>query len=101
MFVVLSKFTVDNQDDMTEAVKGAYRARPHLVENAAGFVRLDVLSPIEHPNQIWLITYWADQANFQQWFRTHPYKEAHQNIPTGLKLISDQTEMLFFEHIAS
>ena len=101
MFVVLSKFTVDNKDDMTGAVKRAYRERPHLVENAAGFVRLDVLSPIEHLDQIWLITYWTDQASFQQWFRTHPYKEAHQNIPAGLKLVSEQTEMLFFEHISS
>ena len=86
---------------MTGAVKRAYRERPHLAENAAGFVRLDVLSPMEHLDHIWLITYWVDQASFQQWFRTHPYKEAHQNIPAGLKLVSEQTEMLFFEHISS
>jgi len=101
MFVVLSKFTVDNKVDLTESVKRAFSERPHLIENAAGFVRLDVLSPMEQPDQIWLITYWADQVSFQQWFRTHPYKEAHQNIPTGLKLISEQTEILYFEHITS
>ena len=101
MFVVISKFTIDNQHDMTGAVKAAYRERPHLVENAAGFVRLDVLSPMEQPDQIWLITYWVDQASFEQWYRTHSYQEAHQNIPSGLKLIRDQTGMLFFEHIAS
>lgn len=101
MIAVLSKFTVDNGTDMIEAVKSAYRARPHIVEGTQGFVRLDVLSPIEHPNQIWLLTYWADQVSFQQWFHTHPYKEAHQNIPSGLKLISDQTEMMFLEHISS
>jgi heme-degrading monooxygenase HmoA len=101
MFVVISKFTVDNNDDMTGAVKRAYSERPHLVESNAGFVRLDVISPIENPNQIWLITYWAERASFESWFRTHPYQEAHQNIPAGLKLISDQTEMLFFEHISS
>ena len=101
MFAVISKFTIDNQNDMTGAVKTAYRERPHVVENAAGFVRLDVLSPMDQPDQIWLITYWADQASFQQWFRTHPYQEAHQNIPSGLRLIRTQTEMLFFEHIAS
>jgi hypothetical protein len=39
----MSKFTVDDQNDMTGAVKTAYRERPHVVENAAGFVRLDVL----------------------------------------------------------
>ncbi len=101
MFVVISKFTVDDQNDMTGAVKKAFSERPHVVESTAGFVRLDVLSPIEHPNQIWLITYWADQASFQGWFRTHPYQAAHSHIPFGLKLIGAQTELLFFEHIAS
>ena len=101
MFVVISKFTVDNQDGMTEAIKTAYRERPHLVEHAVGFVRLDVLSPLESPNQIWLITYWVEQENFQHWFRTHAYRQAHQSIPGNLKLISSETEMLFFDHIAS
>jgi heme-degrading monooxygenase HmoA len=101
MFAVISKFTIDNKDNMTASVKNAYRERPHLVENAAGFVRLDVLSPVQNPDEIWLITYWTDQTSFQEWYRTHLYKEAHANIPAGLKLISDRTEMLFFEHISS
>jgi heme oxygenase (mycobilin-producing) len=101
MFVVISKFTVDNKENMTASVKQAYVERPHLVENAAGFLRLDVLSPMENPDEIWLLTYWTDQTSFQEWYCTHRYKDAHANIPAGLKLISDQTKMLFFEHISS
>lgn len=101
MFAVISKFTVDNKDNMTASVKNAYVGRPHLVESAAGFVRLDVLSPVQNPDEIWLITYWTDQTSFQEWYRAHSYKEAHSNIPAGLKLISDRSEMLFFQHISS
>ncbi len=101
MFTVISKFTVDNKNNMTDSVKNAYCERPHIVENAAGFVRLDVLSPLENPNEIWLITYWADESSFQEWYRTHQFKEAHSKIPAGLKLTSKKTEMIFFEHITS
>jgi heme oxygenase (mycobilin-producing) len=101
MFVGLSKFTVNNKDNMTASVKNAFVERPHLVENAPGFVRLDVLNPLENQDEIWLLTYWTNQTSFQEWYRTHRYKEAHANIPPGIRLINDQTEMLFFEHISS
>ena len=42
---------------MEEQVKEAFRNRPKLVENFAGFIRLEVLSPAEHPAQIWLLTW--------------------------------------------
>jgi heme-degrading monooxygenase HmoA len=101
MFVVISKFAINNKGNMTASVKKAYVERPHLVDNAAGFVRLDVLSPQENPDEIWLLTYWTDQTSFQEWFRTHHYKEAHCKIPAGLTLVSDRAEMRFFEHISS
>ena len=101
MFVAISTFTVVNNDNMIDSVKKAFVERPHRVENAAGFVRLDVLNPLDNPNKIWLLTYWTDQTSFQNWYRTHRYQEAHSNIPAGLRLISDQTEILFFEHISS
>ena len=44
-------------NDMDAEVKQAFLLRPHLVDNAAGFVRMDVLSPEDMPNEIWLITY--------------------------------------------
>ena len=55
---VLSRFVVAN--DMDAALKRAFVLRPHLVDNAPGFVRMDVLSPEDMPNEIWLMTYWVD-----------------------------------------
>ncbi len=100
MFVVLSKFTVKGPDGMTDSVKQAYMARPHLVDNAPGFVRLDVISPVDGPDEIWLLTYWAAESDFTAWFRTHHFKESHSNVPTGLKLVSDKSSIQYFNHIA-
>lgn len=41
MVVVLSKFRVRN--GMEDAVRLAFRARPHLVDDAPGFPRMEVL----------------------------------------------------------
>ncbi len=101
MFAVISTFTVDNTNDMTAAVKAAYVARPHLVDDAAGFVRLDVLSPVENPDEIWLLTYWTDQASFQDWYRTHRFQESHAAIPAGMKVLGKRPKVLFFEHVSS
>lgn len=85
MFVALSKSIVAN--GMTPAVKEAFKNRPHLIDKAPGFVRMDVVSPRENPDEIWLITYWTDQASFDEWHRRHEYHASHSGIPRGLKLI--------------
>jgi heme-degrading monooxygenase HmoA len=99
MFVALSRFVVAN--DMSEAVKNAFRLRPHTVEAAPGFLRLEVLSPEENPKEIWLITYWADRRSFDEWHKSHLYHEAHAGIPKGLKLVPNSARVTFFEHVAS
>jgi len=101
MFVVISKFTVGDGGAMTTAVRRAFVDRPHLVDSANGFQRMDVLSPLDHPDEIWLITHWTDQSCFKTWHASHQYQDSHSGIPPGLKLISEKTEMLFFEHVAS
>jgi heme-degrading monooxygenase HmoA len=99
MFVALSKFAIAN--GMTQAVKTAFEQRPHLVDSAPGFRRLDVLSPLTYPEEIWLLTYWDDEASFHTWHRSHTYRESHQGIPKGLKLVPKSVELLLFEHVAS
>ena len=49
-FVALSKFVVANH--LTPEVKRAFVARPHLVDSAPGFLRMEVLSPKERPKEI-------------------------------------------------
>jgi heme oxygenase (mycobilin-producing) len=99
MFVALSRFTIMN--DMAEQVREALRARPHLVDRAPGFVRMEVMSPLEAPKEIWLVTWWTDEASYRNWHRWHEYHEAHQGIPKGLKLVPKSAEIRLFEVFAT
>jgi heme-degrading monooxygenase HmoA len=99
MFVVLSRFTVGNE--MTAEVKKAFQNRPHLVDNEPGFKKLDVISPQENPDEIWLITYWQDEASYRTWRRSHKFRESHKLIPKGLKLLPKSARLIFFEYVCS
>lgn len=99
MFVALSKFEIAN--GMTGEVKQAFVNRPHLVEHAAGFMRLDVISPLDYPDEIWLITYWTDEDSYRTWHRSELHRESHKWIPKGLKLVPRSTQVRFFEHVSS
>ena len=99
MFVALSKFEIAN--GMTGEVKEAFANRPHLVEGAAGFMRLDVISPLDYPDEIWLITYWTDEDSYKTWHRSELHRESHKWIPKGLKLVPRSTQVRFFEHVSS
>jgi heme oxygenase (mycobilin-producing) len=98
-FVALSRFVVAN--GMTGEVKAAFRDRPHLVDGVPGYVRMDVISPLELPEELWLITFWTDEASFHAWHHSHLYRGAHAGIPKGLKLVPGQTQIRKFEHVAS
>jgi heme oxygenase (mycobilin-producing) len=99
MFVVLSKFVVAN--GMSMQVKRAFAERPHLVDSALGFLRLDVMSPADNRDEIWLLTYWEDESSYSNWHRGHLYRESHKLIPEGLKLVPKSSQIRYFEHVCS
>jgi heme-degrading monooxygenase HmoA len=99
MFIALSQFTVSN--NMTAEVKSAFVQRPHLVDNAPGFIRLEVISPVDNRDEIWLLTYWLDEQSFKSWHQSHLYHDSHKGIPKGLKLVPKSARLRFFEHISS
>lgn len=96
-FVAISQFTVANGADMTRQVKDAFRL--HLVDQVEGFVKLDVISPLDNLDEVWLVTYWTDREAFETWHRSHHYKDAHKAIPKGLKLVRGSFKLRYFEHI--
>lgn len=96
-FLALSKFKVRN--GLEAEVREAFLRRPHLVDGAEGFVRMDVVSPSHDAAEFWLLTYWQDEASFQRWHHSHLYRESHAGIPHGLKLVPEATELLTFRYI--
>jgi len=99
MFIAISQFTVAN--DKTEEVKQDFKNRPHMVDHAPGFQRMEVISPRELPSEIWLVTYWENEESFFAWHRSHLYRESHKGIPKGLKLVPQRTHLRFFDLVAS
>lgn len=99
MHVVISKFVIAN--DMVDDVRNAFLKRPHLVDTAKGFIRMEVMSPSDKREEIWLMTYWLDQESYQIWHASHAYHDSHAGIPKGLKLVPRSTEIRNFEVFAS
>lgn len=97
--VAISRFAVAN--GMTAEVKEAFRNRPHLVDSVEGFLRMEVLSPADAPDEIWLMTWWADEASFRAWHHSHHHHASHQGIPRGLKLDPAATQLRFFEVVST
>jgi len=98
MIVVLSRFTIAN--NMTDDVRAAFNERPHLVDSVAGFLGMEVMSPVGNPAEIWLVTRWIDQLSYHTWHQGHAYHASHQAIPKGLKLVPGSTEIQLFEVFA-
>jgi heme-degrading monooxygenase HmoA len=94
-FVALSRFVVAN--GMEAEVKAAFRGRPHLVDRTAGFIRMEVLCPLDRPQEIWLVTHWRCADDYHAWHSGHAYRESHRGIPKGLKLIGRETCIREFE----
>lgn len=98
MFVALSCFEIKN--GMEAEVKQAFVNRPKLVESHSGFISMEVISPVENPAEIWLLTHWNNEESFKVWHRDH-LKESHRGIPGGLKLVPHSFKLRFFNHVSS
>lgn len=98
MFMAMSRFTVAN--GMEEDVRAAFLSRPHKVDTASGFERMEVLRPLGQPEEFWLLTWWRDETSFEAWHRSHAYQDSHAGMPKGLKLVPGSTEIRRFERVA-
>ena len=99
MFISISSFTVSN--DMAPEVKEAFMNRPHLVDKAPGFIRMEVLTPQENPNEFWLMSYWENEDSFKVWYESHKYHDSHAGIPKGVKLVPKSVWVKYFNQVSS
>jgi heme-degrading monooxygenase HmoA len=98
MILALSHFTLAG--DMVDDVRAAFLQRPHHVDQAPGFIRMEVVSPLDQPREFWLLTWWQTAADFETWHRSHAFHDSHAGIPKGLKLVPKSTEIRVFELVA-
>jgi heme oxygenase (mycobilin-producing) len=45
--------------------KAVFRARPHRIDRTTGFVRREVLYPLDRPQEIWLMTHWRSAEDYR------------------------------------
>lgn len=98
MFLAISRFAVAN--GMEDEVRVAFRQRPHLVDNAKGFIRMEVANPVDNDREFWLLTWWQEENDFRVWHESHSYRDSHVGIPKGLKLDPARTKILHFQVVA-
>ena len=65
MIVALSRFKVAN--GMEDSVAEAFRNRPRLVENAEGFLSLEVFTDRTDATIFYLSTRWSTESAFRLW----------------------------------
>jgi heme-degrading monooxygenase HmoA len=97
MVLVISRFRVANAKD--EEVRKAFLNRPRLVENAPGFLNLEVFTERGDPSCFYLVTRWNDVGAFQAWHRSEAHRQSHEGIPSGLKLDASYTKILTLDPI--
>lgn len=71
---------------MEGEVRRAFAARPRLVEQAPGFLGLEVFTDEADAATFHLVTRWTDRASFEAWHGSEDHRLSHNFIPRGLKL---------------
>lgn len=65
-----------------DAFEARFREGTRHVQNAPGFLRNEVLRPIQGDHYI-VRTYWDSMESFERWAKSDPFKQAHATPPSA------------------
>ncbi len=97
MILAVSRFRVAN--GLEQSVKEAFHNRPRLVEQAPGFLGLEVFNEANDPSVFVLLTRWTDVSSFRLWHASEAHDLSHAGIPRGLKLDAAYTQLTVLHDI--
>lgn len=97
MIIAMSRFRVANHRE--QDVRQAFLNRPHLVDDQAGFLGLEVFQDQADGAVFYLVTRWSDVSSFRTWHSSPAHKRSHEMMPKGLKLDSAFTELRILERV--
>jgi heme oxygenase (mycobilin-producing) len=97
MIVALSRFKVAN--GLEESVAQAFVNRPRVVEDAPGFLGLEVFNDRADPSVFYLSTRWNSESAFRTWHASEAHHTSHRAMPKGLKLDAAFTQLLVLERL--
>ncbi|WP_248884799.1 antibiotic biosynthesis monooxygenase family protein [Acidithiobacillus acidisediminis] len=76
-YVVANRVPV--KPDFRSEFEERFRRRAGEVEKQAGFVRMEILRPVNEDGLYVVLTHWENKAAFEAWVRSDDFKAAHQN----------------------
>ena len=82
MYVALSRLRV--AVEQVDALVSAFRARAHLVDEADGFVDLEVWRSDRDAGEVIMVSRWRDRAAFTAYMRSDAHRVSHGRIPPDL-----------------
>ncbi len=82
MYVSVSRLRVDAA--RTEELIEAFRGRSHLVDDADGFVDLQVWRSDRDPEDVWMVSRWRERSCFTAYMRSEEHARSHDRIPEDL-----------------
>jgi heme oxygenase (mycobilin-producing) len=82
MYVSMSRLRVDPA--RADELVAAFHRRAHLVEDAPGFVDLEVWRSDRDSGEIVMVSRWRDRAAFRDYMRSEAHAISHARIDPGL-----------------
>lgn len=76
-YVVANRVPV--KTDFREQFEERFRHRAGEVEKQPGFVRMEILRPVDENGVYVVLTHWKNREAFHQWMRSDDFKASHQN----------------------
>ena len=83
MYVSMSQLQV--APELSDELVGAFRGRAHLVEEAAGFVDLQVWRSDVDPSELIMVSRWESRDHFKAYMKSDAHRVSHDRIDTTLK----------------
>jgi heme oxygenase (mycobilin-producing) len=82
LYVSMSRLRVE-PDRVGELVT-AFRRRAHLVDEAPGFVDLEVWCSDREPGEVIMVSRWRDRTAFREYMRSAEHAASHARIDPAL-----------------
>jgi heme oxygenase (mycobilin-producing) len=94
MYVSLSRLRVPGE--RAGELVAAFRSRAHLVDDADGFVDLQVWQSDRDPGELVMVSRWRDRESFKAYMRSERHRISHERIDPDL---DDAIRLERLEHL--
>jgi heme-degrading monooxygenase HmoA len=94
MYISLSRLRVP--DKRAAELVAAFRQRAHLVDEAEGFLDLQVWQSDRDAAEIVMVSRWRDRAAFKAYMKSEQHRISHDRIDPGL---ADAIKLERLEHM--